>query len=68
VALMEAEHKHNESMAKIFPSFGLTSFVRMMQGPDKNTLLLGQIERRKKRIKEIDGLLTGSDSRLHPEP
>jgi len=63
VALKEAELKHNE----FTETFSLLSSIgRAMQTPDKTALLRGEVERRKKRIKEIEEIL-GRNSMPHPE-
>ena len=56
VARKEAEIEHNKEMERLFAT-PLSPLFKTMAGPDKNTLIRGDIERRKKRIKEIDGIL-----------
>jgi hypothetical protein len=66
VARKEAEIEHNTRMASVFSS-PLTSILGAMHGPDKNTLLRGDIERLKNRIEQIDQLLGRAVTR-HPQP
>jgi hypothetical protein len=56
VARKEAEIEHNKEMERLFAT-PLSPLFKTMAGPDKNSLIRGDIERRKKRIKEIDGIL-----------